>query len=37
VPFWHRMQEQHRRGEIVDIYPYPAARRLRGSEAPSRS
>ena len=30
VPFWHRMQELIRRGEIVDIYPYPAARRLRG-------
>jgi isocitrate dehydrogenase kinase/phosphatase len=29
VPFWHRMQELIQRGEIVDIYPYPAARRLR--------
>jgi isocitrate dehydrogenase kinase/phosphatase len=33
VPFWHRMQEQLQRGEIVDIYPYPAARRLRGRDA----
>jgi len=37
VPFWHRMQEQLERGEIVDIYPYPAARRLRGGEVPPKS
>ena len=29
VEFWHRMQELHRRGEILDIYPYKSARRLR--------
>jgi isocitrate dehydrogenase kinase/phosphatase len=29
VEFWHRMQEMHRRGEVMDIYPYKAARRLR--------
>jgi isocitrate dehydrogenase kinase/phosphatase len=28
--FWTEMQERHRRGEVVDIYPYVAARRLRG-------
>jgi len=27
--FWWRMQELHRRGVVPDIYPYPAARRLR--------
>jgi isocitrate dehydrogenase kinase/phosphatase len=27
--FWRRMQELHRRGEVPDIYPYPAHRRLR--------
>jgi len=29
VRFWHRMQELHRRGEILDVYPYGTARRLR--------
>ena len=29
VAFWHRMQEQHARGEVPDIYPYKASRRLR--------
>jgi isocitrate dehydrogenase kinase/phosphatase len=27
--FWTRMQELHERGEILDIYPYRSARRLR--------
>jgi isocitrate dehydrogenase kinase/phosphatase len=27
--FWNEMQERHRRGEVVDIYPYGTARRLR--------
>jgi isocitrate dehydrogenase kinase/phosphatase len=27
--FWHDMQTQIRRGEIIDIFPYPAATRLR--------
>ena len=31
VPFWHRMQEKHRRGEVLDIYPYLLSRRLRGA------
>jgi isocitrate dehydrogenase kinase/phosphatase len=31
VPFWHRMQEKHRNGEVLDIYPYMSARRLRRS------
>jgi len=30
VPFWHRMQEKHRHGEVIDIYPYLTSRRLRG-------
>ena len=29
VSFWHRMQELHRRGEVLDIYPYRGSRRLR--------
>jgi isocitrate dehydrogenase kinase/phosphatase len=29
VPFWHRMQELHRAGEVLDIYPYRSVRRLR--------
>jgi len=29
VAFWHRMQEQHARGEVPDIYPYKTSRRLR--------
>jgi isocitrate dehydrogenase kinase/phosphatase len=29
VEFWQRMQERHRQGEILDIFPYRAARRLR--------
>jgi isocitrate dehydrogenase kinase/phosphatase len=29
VTFWHRMQELHRRGEVLDIYPYRSTRRLR--------
>jgi isocitrate dehydrogenase kinase/phosphatase len=28
--FWRNMQERHLRGELVDIYPYPGHRRLRG-------
>jgi isocitrate dehydrogenase kinase/phosphatase len=37
VPFWHRMQDLHRRGEVVDIYPYRTTRRLRGhDEEPTR-
>ncbi|MEP7104563.1 MAG: bifunctional isocitrate dehydrogenase kinase/phosphatase [Chloroflexota bacterium] len=27
--FWHQMQTQIRRGEVIDIFPYPAATRLR--------
>jgi isocitrate dehydrogenase kinase/phosphatase len=35
VDFWLAMQERHRRGEILDIYPYRSSRRLRlhGSES----
>ena len=29
VSFWHRMQDVHTRGEVLDIFPYKAARRLR--------
>jgi len=38
VSFWHRMQELHRRGEVLDIYPYRSSRRLRRSpRAPGRA
>jgi isocitrate dehydrogenase kinase/phosphatase len=29
--FWHRMQDLHLRGEVVDIFPYRNSRRLRES------
>ncbi|NIM61682.1 MAG: bifunctional isocitrate dehydrogenase kinase/phosphatase, partial [Acidobacteria bacterium] len=29
VSFWKDLQDRHRAGEIVDIFPYPARRRLR--------
>ncbi|HZZ85038.1 MAG TPA: bifunctional isocitrate dehydrogenase kinase/phosphatase [Anaeromyxobacteraceae bacterium] len=29
--FWRRNQERHRRGEIIDIYPYRQSQRLRHS------
>jgi isocitrate dehydrogenase kinase/phosphatase len=28
--FWCQMQQRHERGEILDVYPYPRRRRLRG-------
>ncbi len=37
VGFWHRMQELHRRGEVLDIYPYRSARRLRRSPRAPRA
>src|SRR5262249_43334182 len=37
VAFWHRMQELHRRGEVLDIYPYRSARRLRRSPRAPRA
>jgi isocitrate dehydrogenase kinase/phosphatase len=38
VSFWHRMQELHAQGEVLDIYPYRATRRLRrGSNDPDAS
>jgi isocitrate dehydrogenase kinase/phosphatase len=37
VDFWHRMQEMHERGEVVDIYPYRPARHLRGPSEEPRS
>ncbi len=33
VAFWHAMQEVHRRGEVLDIHPYRASRRLRRGAA----
>ncbi len=33
VAWWHRMQAIHARGEVPDILPYPAARRLRPDPA----
>jgi isocitrate dehydrogenase kinase/phosphatase len=32
VEFWHRMQDLHHRGEVVDIYPYRSTRRLGGHD-----
>jgi isocitrate dehydrogenase kinase/phosphatase len=32
VDFWHRMQDLHHRGEIVDIFPYRSSSRLRGMD-----
>jgi len=37
VDFWHRMQDMHARGEVVDIYPYRPARHLRGPGEEPRS
>ncbi len=37
VDFWHRMQDLHHRGEVVDIFPYRATRRLRASTDEERS
>jgi isocitrate dehydrogenase kinase/phosphatase len=28
VEFWNGLRERHRRGELVDVFPYPDARRL---------
>ena len=28
VAFWTGLQERHRQGELVDVFPYPAARRF---------
>ena len=33
VTFWHAMQDVHRRGEVLDIHPYRASRRLRRGAA----
>jgi isocitrate dehydrogenase kinase/phosphatase len=33
VTFWRRMQAVHRRGEVLDIYPYRVSRRLRRGAA----
>jgi isocitrate dehydrogenase kinase/phosphatase len=35
--FWQGMQERHARGEILDIYPYRASRRLRARPGDSGS
>jgi isocitrate dehydrogenase kinase/phosphatase len=32
VEFWHRMQDLHHRGEVVDIFPYRSSRRLGGHD-----
>jgi isocitrate dehydrogenase kinase/phosphatase len=32
VDFWHRMQDLHHRGEVVDIFPYRGSSRLRGAD-----
>jgi isocitrate dehydrogenase kinase/phosphatase len=28
--YWCQMQARHRAGEVIDIFPYRASRRLRG-------
>jgi isocitrate dehydrogenase kinase/phosphatase len=37
VAFWHRMQELHRSGEVLDIYPYRSMRRLQAMPRRSRN
>jgi isocitrate dehydrogenase kinase/phosphatase len=37
VAFWHRMQAVHARGEVPDIYPYKASRRLSGGAGPAHA
>jgi isocitrate dehydrogenase kinase/phosphatase len=32
VDFWHRMQDLHNRGEVVDIFPYRSSSRLRRTD-----
>jgi isocitrate dehydrogenase kinase/phosphatase len=32
VDFWHRMQDLHHRGEVVDIFPYRSSSRLRRTD-----
>ena len=34
VDFWQGMQERNRRGEILDIYPYPQEHQLRHDDLP---
>jgi len=29
VEFWRGLQQRHERGDLVDVFPYPASRRLR--------
>jgi isocitrate dehydrogenase kinase/phosphatase len=33
VTYWHAMQEVHRKGQVLDIHPYRASRRLRRGAA----
>jgi isocitrate dehydrogenase kinase/phosphatase len=28
VEFWRQLQDRHARGELIDVFPYPASRRL---------
>ena len=35
--FWCRMQELHRAGEVIDIFPYRPSRRLREPAAANSS
>jgi isocitrate dehydrogenase kinase/phosphatase len=35
--FWNRMQDLHRGGEVLDIYPYRSSRRLRAEQEDPRS
>jgi isocitrate dehydrogenase kinase/phosphatase len=35
--WWQAVQARQHAGELVDTFPYPAARRLRGGPAPRRA
>jgi isocitrate dehydrogenase kinase/phosphatase len=34
VEFWRGLQERHRRGELIDVFPYPDSRRLGATIGP---
>jgi isocitrate dehydrogenase kinase/phosphatase len=29
--FWRELQQRHRAGEVIDVFPYPPAKRLRAA------
>ena len=36
VAFWNGLRERHRRGELLDVFPYPDARRFDSTGEPER-